>query len=122
VLARDITTRTHGGAAADAAISDAEALFSGEPIVDPARLEALFDSTGGFRFTADMLAGGIPQLLAQAGLLASNGEARRMVAGGGVTINGVRVTDPAHVPEPIAGEWLEVRIGKKRREVGRLQR
>jgi hypothetical protein len=45
-----------------------------------------------------------------------------MVAGGGVTINGVRITDPGHIPEPIAGEWLEVRIGKKRREIGRLQR
>jgi hypothetical protein len=45
-----------------------------------------------------------------------------MVSGGGVTINGVRVTDPAHVPELVDGEWLEVRIGKKRREVGRLER
>ncbi len=64
----------------------------------------------------------LPLLLAQAGLFASNGEARRMIAGGGVTINAVRVTDPGHVPEPIAGEWLEVRIGKRRREIGRLTR
>ena len=42
-----------------------------------------------------------------------------MIAGGGLTINGERVTDPASVPEPIAGEWLEVRIGKRRREIGR---
>ena len=42
-----------------------------------------------------------------------------MIAGGGVTINGVRVSDPAFVPEPIAGEWLDVRIGKRRREIGR---
>ena len=52
-------------------------------------------------------------------MFASRGEARRMIAGGGVTINGVRVTDPALVPEPIAGEWLDVRIGKRRREIGR---
>ena len=58
-------------------------------------------------------------LLAEAGLFASRGEARRMIAGGGVTINGERVTDPAAVPEPIAGEWLDVRIGKRRREIGR---
>ena len=44
-----------------------------------------------------------------------------MIAGGGVTINGARVTDPATVPEPIAGEWLDVRIGKRRREIGRAQ-
>jgi hypothetical protein len=43
------------------------------------------------------------------------------VSGGGVTINGTRITDPeAPVPEPIAGEWLEVRLGKRRREIGRL--
>ena len=42
-----------------------------------------------------------------------------MIEGGGVTINGERVADPASVPEPIAGEWLEVRIGKRRREIGR---
>ena len=47
-----------------------------------------------------------------------SGEARRMIAGGGVTINGERVADPAFVPEPIAGEWLDVRIGKRRREIG----
>jgi len=41
------------------------------------------------------------------------------MAAGGVTINGTRVTDPAVVPELIAGEWLDVRIGKRRREIGR---
>jgi len=121
-LARDITARTHGEAAAMTAVRDSDALFSGSPVADPELLRSLFESTGGFRFTSDMLAGGVPPLLAGAGLFASNGEARRMVAAGGITINGVRVTDPAHVPEPIAGEWLEVRIGKKRREVGRLER
>jgi hypothetical protein len=27
----------------------------------------------------------------------------------------------ASVPEPIAGEWLEVRLGKRRREIGRRE-
>jgi len=39
-----------------------------------------------------------------------------------VTVNGMRVTDAADVPELVAGEWLDVRIGKRRREVGRLVR
>ena len=42
-----------------------------------------------------------------------------MIAGGGVTINGVRLSEPDGRPEPIAGEWLDVRIGKRRREIGR---
>jgi tyrosyl-tRNA synthetase len=118
-LARDITARTHGEAAAAEAIRDSEAMFSGGPIADPVVLRSLFESTGGFTFDPGVLAAGAAVFLADAGVFASRGEARRAIAGGGVTINGVRVSDPAFVPEPIAGEWLEVRIGKRRREIGR---
>ena len=121
-LARDITTRTHGEAATAQAEADAEALFSGAPIQDPAVLRSLYESTGGFTFTSEALAAGAAVLLADAGVAASRGEARRLIAGGGVTVNGSRVADAGDVPELIAGEWLDVRIGKRRREVGRLQR
>ena len=121
-LARDITARTHGEAATAQAETDSEALFAGGPITDPTVLESLFESTGGFTFQGEALSAGIGALLADAGLVASRGEARRLIAGGGVTVNGTRVTDPAAVPEPVAGEWLDVKIGKRRREVGRLER
>jgi hypothetical protein len=45
-----------------------------------------------------------------------------MIASGGVTINGVRVADADDRLEPISGEWLDVRIGKRRREIGRQRR
>jgi tyrosyl-tRNA synthetase len=118
-LAKDITARTHGAGAAAQAVADSAARFSGEAIADPAALASLFASSGGFTVTSDTLAMGTAVLLAEAGLTSSRGEARRLVAGGGVTINGVRVTDPAFVPEPVAGEWLDVRLGKRRREIGR---
>jgi tyrosyl-tRNA synthetase len=121
-LARDITTRTHGEAATAQAEADAQALFSGAPIQDPAVLRSLYESTGGFTFTSEALAAGVAVLLADAGVAASRGEARRLIAGGAVTVNGSRVADAGDVPELIAGEWLDVRIGKRRREVGRLQR
>jgi len=121
-LARDITTRTHGEAATAQAEADAEALFSGAPIQDPGVLRSLYESTGGFTFTSEALAAGVAVLLADAGVAASRGEARRLIAGGGVSVNGSRVADTGDVPELIAGEWLDVRIGKRRREVGRLQR
>jgi tyrosyl-tRNA synthetase len=121
-LARDITVRTHGAAAADAAIRDAEALFSTGPVDDPTILASLYASTGGFTFSAASLAAGAAALLADAGVVASRGEARRLIQGGGLTINGQRITDPAApVPDPIAGEWLEVRVGKRRREIGRRE-
>jgi tyrosyl-tRNA synthetase len=118
-LARDITIRTHGVEAADRAIADSEAKFSATTLTDPATLASLFESAGGFTFAPSTVVEGAAVLLAEAGVFASRGEARRMIAGGGVTINGERVTDPAFVPEPIAGEWLDVRIGKRRREIGR---
>jgi len=118
-LAFDLTVRTHGQAAAEQAVADASAKFSTDAITDPVALQALFESTGGFAFDPASLAGGTAIVLADAGVFASRGEARRMITGGGVTLNGVRVTDPNHVPEPIGGMWLDVRIGKRRREIGR---
>ncbi|MEJ7748532.1 MAG: tyrosine--tRNA ligase [Candidatus Limnocylindrales bacterium] len=118
-LAHDITARTHGQAAAAEALRDSGNMFSGDPLVDPEALRSLYRSTGGFTFSPAAVTAGTAVLLADSGVFASRGEARRMIAGGGVSINGVRVTDPAFVPEPIAGEWLEVRIGKRRREIGR---
>ena len=118
-MATDITTRTHGQEATARAMADSEALFSSEPIVDPALLASLYASAGGFEFDPALLESGAAVLLAEAGVFASRGEARRMIAGGGVTINGVRLSEPDGRPEPIAGEWLDVRIGKRRREIGR---
>jgi tyrosyl-tRNA synthetase len=54
------------------------------------------------------------------GTFSSNGEARRAIAQGGLSINDERVKSPdAPVPEPIDGRWLVVRVGKKRLRVGR---
>jgi tyrosyl-tRNA synthetase len=118
-LARDITARTHGEAVATQAIADSEARFAPGAITDPAVLRSLFEGSGGFTFDQAALAAGTAVLLADAGIFPSRGEARRTIAAGGVTVNGSRVTDPATVPELIAGEWLDVRIGKRRREIGR---
>ncbi|MGK2850501.1 MAG: tyrosine--tRNA ligase [Candidatus Limnocylindrales bacterium] len=121
-LARDITARTHGEAAAAEAVRDSEAMFAGGAIDDPSVLASIHTSTNGFSFTAEALTAGVAVLLADAGVLASRGEARRLIAGGGVTVNGIRATDPAMVPDLVGGEWLDVRLGKRRREVGRLVR
>ncbi len=120
-LARDVTVRTHGAAAADQAIADSEARFAAGAIVDPEALRRLYASSGGFEFERSALAAGIAVLLADAGVFASRSEARRTIAGGGVTVNGVRVGDPADQATPIGGEWLDVRIGKRRREIGRAR-
>ena len=91
-----------------------------DALVPPdARIEKL---AGGFTFTEEQVAHGSNTLLTDAGVFPSKSEGRRLVAGGALTINGVRITDPDEVPELVAGEWLDVKIGKRRREIGRLER
>ncbi len=122
-LAMDVTTRAHGAAAAQQAADDAVTLFAPEPIRDAAVLARLFGSVGGFSVDGASAAGGVAAALAGAGLFASNGEARRLIQNGGLTINGEVIRDPtAAMPPAIHGQWWEVRIGKRRRELGRLIR
>src|SRR6202040_4201380 len=98
-LAEDITARTHGAAAGARAIADSEAMFSDGAIHDPESLRSLFESTGGFAYDPALLDAGSAVLLADAGVFGSKGEARRMIAAGGVTINGQRVSDADFVPK-----------------------
>ena len=118
-LASDITIRTHGPEVAARAIADSEARFSSAAIEDPEVLRGLHEALGGFTFDPATAGAGAAALLTEVGVFPSRGAARRMIAAGGVTINGMRLTDAAFVPELIAGEWLDVRIGKRRREIGR---
>ena len=61
-------------------------------------------------------------LLADTGLAPSRGEARRLIQGGAITVNGERISDPAApMPAAIGGEWFEVRVGKRQRAVVRLR-
>jgi tyrosyl-tRNA synthetase len=120
-LARDITTRVHGEDAAAAAISASEAAFAGGPITDPAVLQTLHRETGGFTFGgrdgATLL-----DVLVDAGIFGSRGEARRMVQNGGLSANDTRVTDAdAPLPPLLAGEWLVIRVGKRKLHVGRRE-
>ena len=54
---------------------------------------------------------GLLSLMVRAGLAASNGEARRLVQQGGVSVNDEKITDPKHVVYP-QGEMI-LRKGKK---------
>jgi tyrosyl-tRNA synthetase len=122
-LAFDITARVHGEAEANGAVAVSAALFQKEPISDPALLESVHAATRGPSAGADVIAGGVVVMLAETGLAPSRGEARRLIQGGAITVNGERVTDPAAaMPEAIAGEWYEVRVGKRNRTVVRVAR
>jgi tyrosyl-tRNA synthetase len=120
-MAFDITARVHGDDEANRAVRVSEAAFSKEPIRDPELLADLFEAIDHFEFTAEDLAGGALRLVMGGGLFPSNGEARRTIQQGGLTINDERVATPeGAVPAPIASRYLVVRIGKKSLRIGRL--
>jgi tyrosyl-tRNA synthetase len=119
-LADDVTTRTHGPEATRTASRLGAQLFSREPIEDPAILEAIHAQVEGFDFSDAQRGQGIARFLVDVGVLPSLGEARRLIAGRGLVVNGVRHASPDEpVPEPSPGPWLLVRVGKKRTVVGR---
>jgi tyrosyl-tRNA synthetase len=120
-LALDITARVHGGDAAAQARAASEAAFSGRPIEDPEILETLHRTADGFDWLhTDMTAGPVDFLVAT-GAFASKGEARRAIAGGGVTVNDHRLTAAdTTLPAPIANAWYVVRLGRRRVRVGRF--
>lgn len=120
-LAFDVTARVHGEAAAVDAVAVSAALFQKEPIADPTLLASVHAATRGPSVGRDVIGSGVAVALAEAGLAPSRGEARRLIQGGAITVNGQRVTDPAApMPQPIAGEWFEMRVGKRNRSVVRV--
>jgi tyrosyl-tRNA synthetase len=118
----DLTARVHGEDAARNAVRLSEAAFSKAPIRDLDVLEGLFSEIDHFDFTAEDVAGGALRLAIVSGLYASNGEARRAIAQGGLSINDERLSDPdGAVTPPIGGRFLVLRAGKKSVRIGRLQ-
>jgi tyrosyl-tRNA synthetase len=121
-LAYDLTARVHGNQEAARAVRVSEAAFSREPIRDPEVLEALFAAVDHFEFTDQDVAGGAMGIAMTSGQYASNGEARRAIAQGGLSINDERVKAPEDaVPAVIADRYLVVRSGKKSLRIGRLK-
>src|SRR5450759_443576 len=113
-VAYDLTARVHGEDEAKKAVRVSEAAFSRDPIRDPEILDGLFSAIANFEFTSEDLAGGALRLAISSGVFASNGEARRSIAQGGLSINDERVKAPEDaVPAPIDGRYLVLRVGKK---------
>ncbi len=114
-LALEVTTLVHGSAAVDAAILASEALFGQGDLsaLDADTLSAALDELP----TALGGAGSsIAQLLVDAGLVASLGEARRAIKQGGVYVNNVQVAAEDAVIEAdqlLHGSFVVLRRGKK---------
>ncbi|MCW2808634.1 MAG: tyrosine--tRNA ligase [Marmoricola sp.] len=114
-LADAVTTVVHGAEETEHAKAAAAALFGGGDLRElrGETLAAALREAG-----ATQAARGTPvvDLLVEAGLVKSKGEARRTISEGGAYLNNERITDVEHVPgedDLIAGSWLVLRRGKK---------
>jgi len=109
ILAFELTKLVHGEEEAEKAKSAAKALFStgGDASNMPAT------ALSGEAFAGGKI--GALTLLVKCGLAASNGEARRLIQQGGVSVGEAKVADPAaqFEKEIFAGEGIIIRKGKK---------
>ena len=110
ILAYELTTLVHGKEEADKAMEAAKALFTsgGDSENMPSTQLDASDFTDG--------AIGILNLMVRCKLCKSNGEARRLIEQGGVSVNDVKVTDPkAVVTEADFGDkgYVVIKKGKK---------
>ncbi|MEI3576876.1 MAG: tyrosine--tRNA ligase [Acutalibacteraceae bacterium] len=108
VLAYEVTKLIHGEEEATKAQETAKALFGNKANLDNMPTTVLSDSD----FTDNGI--GVLALLCKLGLTASNGEARRLVTQGGISVNDVKVTDPkAVISKDEIAQGAIVKKGKK---------
>ena len=119
-LARAVTALVHGEEAVTEAIRASEILFGGEL---EGITEATFREVAGEVPTCELSTdrfGGeglwLPELLHEAGLAQSRGQARKDVKGGGVYVNGKRIDDEQHkltASELMFEKYVLLRRGKR---------
>jgi tyrosyl-tRNA synthetase len=119
VLASEFTRWVHGEPGVDAALAASKVLFGGslEGLTDAVLADVAADVPHS-DLAEDQLAAGVPvvDLLVSVGLCSSKGEARRLIAGGGIYVNNVRVeaadlvVTTAHLATP---SFVLLRSGKK---------
>jgi len=118
VLAEEATALTHGRAAAAAAAAEARAYFGGDRTV---KASASFSATTSLNAKTDVVPGiSLADLFVRTGLCKSRNEARRLVAQGGLSIDGERVEDADALFQGEAGTSVLLQAGKKRRHLVQL--
>ncbi len=118
-LAREVTRLVHGDAGVLSAERAAKVLFGGElDGLSANDVLGIFADVPSHALAKSEVSAGknVVDLLVEAGLFKSKGEARRMIEAGGVYINNVRIADAAQLVntnQAIDGELLVLRKGKK---------
>ena len=118
ILAEEITRTVHGEKALAGAVRATEILFGGKFDLEdliPDMLATLEAEVPGGEAPRDERS--VVELLVASGACASKGEAKRLIQGGGVSLNGRKVESDAATVEPdeiLFGSYLFFRLGKRR--------
>jgi len=119
VLAFEVTRNVHGEHAAVEARRASEILFGDnfEPAdLDEEMITILSKEVPSGELNRPLPLS-LPDMLVESGACSSKGEARRLIQGGGVLLNGSKVADPqlpVEVTDCLPGGALFLRLGKKR--------
>ncbi len=123
-LAEDITIRTHSQEAYDTAIKTTDFLFGNGSLeflnqLNDTELLEVFEGVPQFMIAKNELSSGInivDLLSAHAAVFPSKGEARKMIQGGGVSINKQKIDEPSQIINTdrlLNGKYLVAQRGKK---------
>jgi len=118
VLAEELTRAVHGEQGLVTARKTSEVLFGGSVEGLPAAMiETIFANVQSATMSkADIMGKALFEVIAAAGMVASKGEARRLVQQGGLSMNSVKVTGLEHLMQEealIEGRLAVLRSGKK---------
>ncbi len=118
VLAEELTRAVHGEAGLAAAQRASKVLFGGSiEGLTAAELEAIAADVPSAELPREsVLEQSLIDVTVASGFLKSKGEARRLIQGGGLSLNNIKIADPnAIVPTeaPVEGKVLLLRQGKK---------
>ncbi len=121
LLAKEITVMVHGQQAYESAVAASQMLFGGNSEalrkLDERTFRAVFNDVPSYTLPKAELPCNILELLAvKTDILPSKGEARKMVAGNGISINKDKFTDPnGEITEAdiVNGHYILAQKGKK---------
>lgn len=119
-LALEVTKTVHGEKAAESVIKVSEILFDpninfesvSEDICEMLKPEVPFKKLENFELPTSVI-----NVISASGATESNGEAKRAIRQGGVSINGKKITDEkseVNKSELLFGKYLFIRIGRKK--------
>lgn len=123
-LAKELTVMVHSEEDYNAAVEASQILFSSKAQdalrnLDEKTLLDVFEGVPQFKVEREKIEAGIPVLdllAAETGVFTSKGEARKMIQGGGVSINKEKVSDPAMTigaDSLLNGKYILAQRGKK---------